>query len=81
MACENCPKENIVLISLIKNNERRFPIEVYITDAEYTYRDLDERGRRYHSYDKPYYSSGNDYEFYGVSKGRKQYNSNCYLHE
>lgn len=40
VACDKCPKENLTRISLIKVYDRSFPIDVKITDAQYTYRYL-----------------------------------------
>jgi len=39
VACEDCPKENIVKIALVQVENRDFPREVTVTDAQYVYRD------------------------------------------
>ena len=40
VACEHCPKENIIKVSLVKNEDRAFPVQLTVTDAQYTYRSI-----------------------------------------
>lgn len=82
VACEKCPSENIVMVSLIKADGRAFPKEVIITDAEYVYRDVYAYTKRPIDYALPYfYNEIPDGTFVGRSKGKKQFNSNCYIHD
>lgn len=38
VACEDCPEENLQEIALLRVTDREFPIELTVTDAEYTWR-------------------------------------------
>lgn len=81
IATERCPKEHLRLIALLDISERSFPKEIYVTDAEYVYRRLELGTRLGDSYDVPYFVyTIDDGEFVGRSKGKKQFNSSCYLH-
>ena len=40
VACDKCPKENLVKTALLKIYDRRFPCRVTVTDAQYVYRYL-----------------------------------------
>ena len=63
-------------VSLVKNENRSFPKEVYITDAEYVYRDTKITNDFETSLGLPYfYNSLYDGEYAGISKKKKQFNS------
>ena len=81
LACPDCPTENLEIISLLDISDRSFPIEVYVTDAEYVWRKISEDMKLGDSFDIPYFEYSLDLgEFVGKSKGKKQFNSYCYLH-
>lgn len=81
IACDKCPHENLKLIALIDVPDRSFPCEVIITDAEYIWRELNRETKPGNSYDVPYFINMlNEGEYSGRSKGKKQFNSFCYLH-
>ena len=62
-------------VSLVKNQSRSFPKEVYITDAEYVYRDVNLRYEVYFGENVPYfYSTLKDGEYVGISNKKKQFN-------
>ena len=63
-------------VSLIKITTRSFPKEVYITDAEYVYRDVNLKYiLMMHESDLPYfYSTLKDGEFVGISNKKSQFN-------
>ena len=68
VANELTPDENIGEVSLIRVPDRAFPTEIYITDAQYVYR---ERGdfSLYDGEDKPFfYNAIPDGVFIGISK-------------
>lgn len=76
-----CYEEDIIDISLVEINDRSFPCEITVTDAEYVYRKPEEGIPLGDSYDIPFfYYAIPEGEFVGKSKGRKQYNSSCYIH-
>ena len=82
IACLTCPEENIIKVSLINVSDRAFPKEITITDAEFVYRDIDGYTLRPVDYALPYFQYKiPDGEFVGKSKNKKQFNSNCYLHD
>ena len=82
IACDKCPKENIVTIALLNINDRAFPKEITVTDAEFVYRNIDRYTERPVEYSMPYFEySIPDGTFVGKSKNKKQFNSNCYLHD
>ena len=81
VANRNCPRENLVYTSLLKIPERSFPVEVYITDAEYVYRDVGAYDRFSDNPEAPYfYYSIPEGEYVGVSGKKKQFNSGCHTH-
>lgn len=82
IACPSCPSENLVTISLLNISDRSFPKEIIVTDAEFVYRDVDRYSPRPVDYALPYfYNTIPDGVFVGKSKNKKQFNSNCYLHD
>ena len=82
IACPTCPEENIIKVSLINVSDRAFPKEITITDAEFVYRDIDGYTLRPVDYALPYFQyTIPDGVFVGKSKNKKQFNSNCYLHD
>lgn len=81
IACPGCPIENLVTVSLLSISDRSFPKEITVTDAEFVYRDIDRYTERPIDYALPYFEYAiPDGVFVGRSKGKKQFNSNCYLH-
>ena len=81
IATPYCPEEDLVKISLIRV-DRAFPCEVYITDAEYVYRDTDEIAPTPDTDTLPYfyYALPPD-EYAGISGDKKQFNSICKIHK
>ena len=71
------PEENreYSKVSLIKNRSRSFPKEIYITDAEYVYRDVNFPYDIYFGENVPYfYGTLKDGEYVGISDKKKQFN-------
>lgn len=65
--------EEYAKVSLIKNENRSFPKEVYITDAEYVYRDVNPGNLV--SDDLPYfYGELKNGEYVGISNKKRQFN-------
>ena len=76
-----CPKKNIVVVSLIKVDNRSFPKEIYVTDAEYVYRDIKSYQEMNRDGDLPYfYSTLTEEEYAGISKRKRQFNAACPIH-
>lgn len=81
IAHEGCDSENIIKISLLKNYERSFPIEIIVSDAEFCWRDVPDGVPLGNSYEIPFFFyTLNPDEYVGRSKNKKQYNSSCYIH-
>ncbi|MBO7197103.1 MAG: transglycosylase domain-containing protein [Clostridia bacterium] len=82
VASHGCPEENIVTVALLNISDRNFPKEIIVTDAEFVYRDIDGYTMRPIDYALPYFQySLPEGVYVGRSKGKKQFNSNCYLHD
>lgn len=78
----NCPKSDTVIVSLLKIPDRRFPKEIYITDAEYVYRDVEAKYEWCSEDDKPYfYYSLPNGDYAGLTKRKRQLNSGCPYHK
>ena len=76
-----CNYDDLTVVSLISVNDRAFPKEIIVTDAEFVYRDIDRYTERPIDYSLPYfYYTIPEGIFVGRSKGKKQFNSNCYIH-
>lgn len=81
IACDDCPEENIVNVALVSVPDRSFPKEIYVTDAEFVYRDIGGYVPRPSDPALPYYEYAVQYGTYvGKSKKEKQFNSNCQKH-
>lgn len=82
VACDGCPEENIIKVALLSVNDRSFPKEITVTDAEFVCRDIDRYIPRPQDCGMPYFEYAlPDGVFVGKSKGKKQFNTNCHLHD
>ncbi len=80
IASNDCKNEDIVLVSLIKVN-RKFPAQIYITDAQYVWRDIGDKTLPETADALPFFNnllSNNEYA--GISDSKKQFNSYCRKH-
>ncbi len=76
----SCPHLNIDYIGLICV-ERSFPTQIYVTDAQYVWRDLPDGGRIELSPSLPFFSKILDEkEYCGISKTEIQFNRACRRH-
>ena len=81
VATIDCPDENLIDVALIKVTDRAFPKEIYVTDAEFVYRDIVGYTPRPTDPALPYfYYTIPDGVYVGKSKREKQFNSNCNTH-
>ncbi len=75
-----CPSESIIKVGLIKV-ERSFPIQIFVTDAQYTWRDIGKEILPETSQGLPFYSNLLPKDTYcGISKAELQYNRACREH-
>ncbi len=81
VAKSGCPSENLVKISLLDIKDRNFPCEVYITDAEFVYRDIGDYYRLPNTDILPYfyYALPPD-DHVGISGEKRQFNCACQAH-
>ncbi len=80
VACEKCPKENIIKTALLKV-ARSFPCDIKITDAQYTYRYLPIGIDPALEENLPFFASlQKKGEYFGTSGKDKAYNRYCREH-
>lgn len=73
--------ENIYQVALIRENTRSFPVQIYVTDAQYVYRDLPENVRPCGWWGEPFFAKTiPDGTYIGITnlKGGRQFNSFSY---
>ena len=80
IASNECPNENTILVSLIKV-ARSFPTQIYITDAQYAWRDIGKDILPQTSDGLPFFNNLlGENEYSGISNVEKQFNSYCRNH-
>ena len=80
IASNDCKNEDIVLIGLLKI-KRSFPVQIYVTDAQYVWRDIGSETLPETSDSLPFFNNllaTNEYA--GISDVTKQFNSYCRKH-
>lgn len=76
----DCPTENTVKVGLI-NVERRFPMQIYVADAQYTWQDIGKTVLPETSSSLPFYNNLLPKDTYsGISNTATQYNRACRTH-
>lgn len=77
IACEDCLPQNVKTVGLI-NVTRVFPMQIYVTDAEYTWRYIGENTLPCTVSSLPFYANLlKEGEYSGISKKDLQYNRFC----
>lgn len=77
VACDKCPKENIVKVGMIQVN-RNFPIQIYISDAQYVWCDLPNTVEPGLLSNAPFFiNKMKRGHYFGISRGDTQYNRYC----
>lgn len=80
VACSNCPEENIINVGMI-NIKRTLPTQVYITDAQYVWRDIGCDVLPQTSDTLPFFANIlKDGQFSGISRAEFQKNAYCREH-
>lgn len=82
VACDNCPAENIKKVGLL-NWSRTMPLNVKITDSQYTYRAVKTDTPMPEDNDSPFYIGlygEEEYPGYSDTGGKRVFNSYCYEH-
>ena len=76
----SCPKGNTEYIGLIKA-ERSFPVQIYVTDAQYVWKDIAPDVLPETSPNLPFFNNAlSDSEYCGISNTEIQYNRLCRTH-
>ena len=57
VACADCPPENLTKVSLVRVEDRDFPIQVTVSDAQYVYRDWEPEDGVTDSTSLPYFAA------------------------
>lgn len=80
VATEDCQSTDIEYVALIKV-ERSFPMQIYVSDAQYVKRDLPSDIMPETSPSLPYFNNMlGEQEYCGISYGDQQYNRYCRAH-
>ncbi len=70
--------EDIALVSLLDIPDRKFPTEIYVTDAEFVYRDIKSVAEIDYGSDLPYfYALLPEGEYAGITNRKRQFNAPC----
>ncbi len=81
VACEHCPEEDVTQVALVRVEDRTFPCQVYVTDAQYVCRLMPDGIPPGMDTDCPYFIRTLEEGTYcGISIGKKQYNCACLFH-
>ncbi|NLW74105.1 MAG: hypothetical protein GX057_04310 [Clostridiales bacterium] len=80
VACPNCPVENLIKVGMIQV-ERSFPVQVYVTDAQYVWRRLPPFIEPALNLNQPFFLNLlGPKEYCGISNTTAQFNRYCPLH-
>lgn len=80
IADPSCPSYNVVQVGLVQV-ERSFPIQVYVSDAQYVYRELPSDVLPGDGDNEPFFiNTLKNGEYCGISYSEKQYNRYCRHH-
>ena len=80
IASNECDNDDIVLVGMIKV-ERSFPTQIYITDAQYVWRNIGKKILPETSVGLPFFNNLlAENEYSGISNVEKQFNSYCRKH-
>lgn len=80
IASNGCANADVITVALIKV-KRSFPVQIYITDAQYVWRDIGKKVQPETANGLPFFNnllSTNEYS--GISDVEKQFNSYCRKH-
>jgi hypothetical protein len=80
IASDKCEAENVKQVGLI-NVVRSFPMQVFITDAQYVWRDIGDKVPPETAQNLPFFSKLLSVgEYCGISRAEKQFNRYCRAH-
>jgi len=77
---DECPSDSMKYIGLI-SVERSFPIQIYVTDAQYVWREIGSESLPETAPSLPFFHTVlKKGEYCGISKAEQQYNRLCRAH-
>lgn len=82
LACDNCPKTDLASIGLLRLPQRKFPMEIYVADAQYGYCELGDVAPATGA-EQPFYApllSAGEYVGRSYTADGKQFNCICQKH-
>ena len=80
VACPLCPEENIEMVGMIRVT-RNFPMQVYVTDAQYVWRSLPDNKPMSVDETLPFFANALPWGKYcGISRSKIQFNRGCAIH-
>ena len=80
IASHDCSQDEVEYVGLI-TVERKFPTQVYVTDAQYVWKKIGDSVMPETNPNLPYFNNVlKENEFCGISKGESQYNRYCRAH-
>lgn len=79
VAGPDCPKDKVKKVGLL-NVERNFEYQIFIVDAQYTFKDISNSVKPSTSVKLPYYHSALNGKFSGITDTARQYNCYCTVH-
>ncbi len=81
VASAGCPRDNVKQVGLIQVENRKFPVQMTVTDAQFVYRDLPSNVEPGGWWGDPYFiNTIPEGTFVGVSNSKTQYNQFCWYH-
>lgn len=81
IAHEGCPAESVIQVGLLHVENRSFPTQVYVKDAQYVYRVLSDDVEPGGWSGEPFFINMlEDGTYCGITYASTQYNSFCWLH-
>lgn len=80
VACPLCPEENVEMVGMI-HVMRDFPVQVYVTDAQYVWRSLPDNKPMSVDETLPFFANALPWGKYcGISRSKIQFNRGCAIH-
>lgn len=80
IACPGCPPKDVIEIALVDASDRNFPLQVTVTDAEYTCRTLKEDLSMSTNLNEPYFMMAMDGKYVGTVGSKTHFNHSCVEH-
>lgn len=81
IASPECPSENLISVALVRVEDRSFPSDIYVEDAQYVYRNMPSSVKPCGWWGAPFFvnmlAKG---EYVGSSYVNTPYNAYCYFH-